>query len=128
RRALRDHAVPRRRLLRPRREPDLARGGAGARRRGARERRGGGRAPRLLPPDLRGDRPGEAEGLRGAARAVPRRPARGMTEPVLAAARDSGLVRAGEPLLVMVSGGGDSVALLDIAVRLGASVTALHVN
>jgi len=51
-----------------------------------------------------------------------------MTEPVLAAARDSGLVRAGEPLLVMVSGGGDSVALLDIAVRLGASVTALHVN
>ena len=51
-----------------------------------------------------------------------------MTEPVLAAARDSGLVRAGEPLLVMVSGGGDSVALLDIAVRLGAPVTALHVN
>jgi tRNA(Ile)-lysidine synthase len=28
----------------------------------------------------------------------------------------------------MVSGGGDSVALLDIAVRLGAAVTALHVN
>jgi tRNA(Ile)-lysidine synthase len=51
-----------------------------------------------------------------------------MNEPVLAAARDSGLVRAGEPLLVMVSGGGDSVALLDIATRLGASVTALHVN
>ena len=47
---------------------------------------------------------------------------------VLGAARDSGLIRAGEPLLVMVSGGGDSVALLDIAHRLGASVTALHVN
>jgi tRNA(Ile)-lysidine synthase len=44
------------------------------------------------------------------------------------AARESGLVRAGEPLLVMVSGGGDSVALLDIAVRLGARVAALHVN
>ena len=51
-----------------------------------------------------------------------------MSEPALDAARASGLVRAGEPLLVMVSGGGDSVALLDIAHRLGASVTALHVN
>jgi len=51
-----------------------------------------------------------------------------MSEAPLNAARDSGLVRPGEPLLVMVSGGGDSVALLDIAHRLGASVTALHVN
>jgi tRNA(Ile)-lysidine synthase len=46
----------------------------------------------------------------------------------LDAARESGLVRPGEPLLVMVSGGGDSVALLDIAHRLGAAVSALHVN
>jgi tRNA(Ile)-lysidine synthase len=51
-----------------------------------------------------------------------------MSERALEAARGSGLVRAGEPLLVMVSGGGDSVALLDIAHRLGASVAALHVN
>jgi tRNA(Ile)-lysidine synthase len=51
-----------------------------------------------------------------------------MTELPLDAARESGLVRAGEPLLVMVSGGGDSVALLDVAVRLGATVSALHVN
>ncbi len=51
-----------------------------------------------------------------------------MSEAPLEAARESGLVRPGEPLLVMVSGGGDSVALLDIAVRLGASVSALHVN
>jgi tRNA(Ile)-lysidine synthase len=51
-----------------------------------------------------------------------------MTEATLDAARDSGLVRPGEPLLVMVSGGGDSVALLDIAHRLGALLTALHVN
>ena len=56
----------------------------------------------------------------------PRDPAR--SERALAAAEESGLVRAGEPLLVMASGGGDSVALLDIAHRLGASVSALHVN
>jgi tRNA(Ile)-lysidine synthase len=37
-------------------------------------------------------------------------------------------VRAGEPLLVMVSGGADSVCLLDVAVTLGADVSALHVN
>ncbi len=51
-----------------------------------------------------------------------------MSEWALEAARESGLVRKGEPLLVMVSGGGDSVALLDIAVRLGAAVSVLHVN
>ncbi len=44
------------------------------------------------------------------------------------AARVSGLIRAGEPLLVMLSGGADSVCLLDVALRLGAEVTALHVN
>jgi tRNA(Ile)-lysidine synthase len=49
-------------------------------------------------------------------------------EAVLEAARESGLVRGGEPLLVMVSGGGDSVALLDVAVRLGCAVSVLHVN
>jgi tRNA(Ile)-lysidine synthase len=51
-----------------------------------------------------------------------------MSEAALDAARESGLVRPGQPLLVMVSGGGDSVALLDIAHRLHASVAALHVN
>jgi len=51
-----------------------------------------------------------------------------MSDLPLEAARESGLVRAAEPLLVMVSGGGDSVALLDIAGRLGAQVSALHVN
>ena len=44
------------------------------------------------------------------------------------AARASGLVVAGEPLLVLLSGGGDSVCLLDVSLRLGARVSALHVN
>ncbi|MGH2824192.1 MAG: tRNA lysidine(34) synthetase TilS, partial [Thermoleophilaceae bacterium] len=51
-----------------------------------------------------------------------------MSERPLEAARESGLVRADEPQLVLVSGGGDSVCLLDVAVRLGARVSALHVN
>jgi len=51
-----------------------------------------------------------------------------MSELALEAARESGLVRQGESLLVMVSGGGDSVALLDIAHRIGAAISALHVN
>jgi tRNA(Ile)-lysidine synthase len=46
----------------------------------------------------------------------------------LEAARSSGLVVAGEPLLVLLSGGGDSVCLLDVSIRLGARVSALHVN
>ena len=46
----------------------------------------------------------------------------------LEAARESGLVVAGKPLLVMLSGGGDSVCLLDVALTLGAEVSALHVN
>jgi tRNA(Ile)-lysidine synthase len=60
--------------------------------------------------------------------AEPTLPSRGMSEPVLEAARRSGLVEPGEPLLVLVSGGGDSVALLDVALRLDARVSALHVN
>ena len=51
-----------------------------------------------------------------------------MSERPLEAARESGLVVAGEPLLVMLSGGGDSVCLLDVALRLDAQVSALHVN
>ncbi len=49
-------------------------------------------------------------------------------ETPLARARESGLVPAGAPLVVMLSGGADSVCLLDVAVRLGARVSALHVN
>ncbi|MEA2374105.1 MAG: tRNA(Ile)-lysidine synthase [Thermoleophilaceae bacterium] len=46
----------------------------------------------------------------------------------LEAARASGLIRAGQPLLVMISGGADSICLLDVARRLDADVSALHVN
>src|SRR5205807_9209177 len=46
----------------------------------------------------------------------------------LAAARDSRLIQSGAPLLVMLSGGADSLCLLDVALRLGAHVGALHVN
>jgi tRNA(Ile)-lysidine synthase len=37
-------------------------------------------------------------------------------------------VPSGDPLLVLLSGGGDSVALVDVALALGADVSALHVN
>jgi tRNA(Ile)-lysidine synthase len=46
----------------------------------------------------------------------------------LEAARASGLIQPGEPLLVLLSGGGDSVCLLDVALRLEADASALHVN
>lgn len=49
-------------------------------------------------------------------------------EPPLEAARASSLIARGESLLVMLSGGADSVCLLDVALRLGADVAALHVN
>ena len=51
-----------------------------------------------------------------------------MQERAFEAAQASGLIRAGEPLLVLLSGGADSVCLLDCAVRLGARAHALHVN
>jgi tRNA(Ile)-lysidine synthase len=49
-------------------------------------------------------------------------------ERALEVVRASGLVAEAEPLLVMLSGGADSVCLLDVAVRLGAVASALHVN
>jgi tRNA(Ile)-lysidine synthase len=51
-----------------------------------------------------------------------------MSERPLEAVRESGLLPAGRPVLVLLSGGGDSVCLLDVAVRLEATVSALHVN
>jgi tRNA(Ile)-lysidine synthase len=51
-----------------------------------------------------------------------------MSERPLDAARESGLLSAGRPILVLLSGGGDSVCLLDVAQRLDARVSALHVN
>jgi tRNA(Ile)-lysidine synthase len=49
-------------------------------------------------------------------------------ERALEVARESGLIVPGRSLLVMLSGGADSTCLLDVAVRLGAEVSALHVN
>jgi len=51
-----------------------------------------------------------------------------VSERALEVARDSGLVRPRQPLLVLLSGGGDSVCLLHVARRLEADVSALHVN
>ena len=42
--------------------------------------------------------------------------------------RATGLLCAGDPVVVLLSGGRDSVCLLDCAVALGADVTALHVD
>jgi tRNA(Ile)-lysidine synthase len=52
------------------------------------------------------------------------------SETVLAAVRESGLLEGGRPLVALLSGGRDSICLVDLAVRLlGAdAVTALHVN
>ena len=47
---------------------------------------------------------------------------------VLDRVRATGLLPAGAPVVVLLSGGRDSVCLLDCAVRLGADVTALHVD
>jgi tRNA(Ile)-lysidine synthase len=49
---------------------------------------------------------------------------------LLESVRDDGLLAAGQPVVVLYSGGRDSTCLLDVAVRIAgpASVTALHVN
>lgn len=49
---------------------------------------------------------------------------------LLEAVRDTGLLEAGRPVVVLLSGGRDSVCLLDVAVRLAGAeaVSALHVN
>ncbi len=90
-------ALPRRRLLRPRGEPRVAGGRARARRRGGGDRRGGGARGRVRAPRVRGRRPGEAEGLRRAAAAVPGHDARGLSawSPPVHAAADSGMVSGG---------------------------------
>ncbi len=47
---------------------------------------------------------------------------------LLEAVRATGLLRPGHPVVVLLSGGRDSVCLLDVAVRLAGPVTALHVD
>jgi tRNA(Ile)-lysidine synthase len=47
---------------------------------------------------------------------------------LLARVEATGLLRAGRPVVVLLSGGRDSTCLLDVAVQLGAEASALHVN
>jgi tRNA(Ile)-lysidine synthase len=51
-----------------------------------------------------------------------------MADDVLARVRATGLLAAGADVVVLLSGGRDSVCLLDVAVELGCSARALHVN
>ncbi len=72
----RRHALPRRRLLRPRGEPRLAGRRPRPGRRGAGERRGRRAGRGVGAPRVRGGRPGQAQGLRRAGAALPGRDAR----------------------------------------------------
>ncbi len=77
------------------------------------------------------DRPGRAEGLPGADRAVRRpRRARSLEEVLLERVRAGGLIAPPAPVVAMLSGGRDSVCMLDLAVRARGpeAVAALHVN
>ena len=91
------HSLPRRRLLRPRREPRLARGGARARRRGARHGLGRGRrARRARTSAFEEIGQVKLKGFDEPRQLCRARPARDpMEERALEAARDSGLIRAG---------------------------------
>ena len=51
-----------------------------------------------------------------------------MADELLERVRATGLLPAGADVLVLLSGGRDSVCLLDLALQLGCAVRALHVN
>jgi tRNA(Ile)-lysidine synthase len=51
-----------------------------------------------------------------------------MADDLLASVRATGLLPVGADVVVLVSGGRDSVCLLDVAVQLGCAARALHVN
>lgn len=51
-----------------------------------------------------------------------------LLQPVRNYIREHGLLEAGKPVIVGLSGGADSVALLDLLIRLGYACTAVHCN
>src|SRR5512133_3368257 len=51
-----------------------------------------------------------------------------MADELLDRVRATGLLGAGDEVVVLLSGGRDSVCLLDVAVELGCAARALHVN
>ncbi len=111
RHARRRRALPRRRLLRPRGQPRLARGRARGGRRGAGDRRGrrGGRRP----PRVRADRRGQAQGLQRGHRALP---------------GDGAAWRPPSRSVVLLSPAGATRSACSTSPCGGEAVTALHVN
>ena len=121
--------LPRRRLLRARGQPGRA-GGA----RGRRAGRCSSRAPWSSSPGATSSSSAIGEvRLKGFAEATELFVARGlratMADELLdARARRTGLLRREPAVVVLLSGGRDSVCLLDVAVELGCAARALHVN
>ena len=117
---LRGCAVSRRRLLRSRRQHRLARRRPLGGRRGARHAAGGGASG--VTPRVRADRRGAAEGVHRVDRDLPRAPAseEGEERADLMLERGPGrgpARRRAAPVVVLLSGGRDSVSLLDLAVQ-----------
>jgi tRNA(Ile)-lysidine synthase len=82
------------------------------------------------PEGARRTRQGESAAGACGARGVTQHQATEAAERLLASVAEGGLLAGGRPVLVMLSGGRDSVCLLDLAVRVSGTeaVSAIHVN